>query len=373
MMQSPIGIVFASLLFCAPVVVAGGPGSKPAKTPVSATIDTTLGTASKQIRQLAFDGDANTFFQSVQNPGPADHFTFVFDEPVVVKSIAVATGRPDGSDKLDAGKLEASSDGTTFSDRANFADGSAFAVPGARPIRAIRIKPGPDLKHPIAIRELTIESEPPVAAFQYPVEFVVDVTDAPDMKEWGEKVARICAKAYPMINEELKSEGYKPPRVVTMTIKNSYRGVAEASSNRITGSSRFFKSHPDDVGAMVHETTHVVQNYRDRGNPGWLVEGVSDYVRFFKFEPGKIGPINAARAHYNGSYRVTAAFLAHLTNTYDKQIVLKLNRLMREGRYKKEAFKELTGKTLEELDEEWRGTLKKVESQNGVGEPKKND
>jgi hypothetical protein len=70
---------------------------------------------------------------------------------------------------------------------------------------------------------------------------------------------------------------------------------------------------------------------------------------------------------------VTAAFLAHLTNTYDKQIVLKLNRLMREGRYKKEAFKELTGKTLEELDEEWRGTLKKVESQNGVGEPKKND
>ena len=77
---------------------------------------------------------------------------------------------------------------------------------------------------------------------------------------------------------------------------------------------------------MVHETIHVVQHYNSRSNPGWLVEGVSDYVRFFKFEPGKIGRINAARAHYNGSYRVTAAFLAFVTDKYDKQLVQKLNK-----------------------------------------------
>ena len=72
------------------------------------------------------------------------------------------------------------------------------------------------------------------------------------------------------------------------------------------------------------------------------MEGVSDYVRFFKYEPGKIGPINAQRAHYNSSYRVTAAFLAYLTEKYDPEIVLKLNKLMREGNYKEEIFKELT-------------------------------
>jgi len=359
MLQRPIRIVFAGLLLFASVAVGGEPASKPAPPPVTATIETTLETASQQIRQLAFDGDPGTFFLSVQNPGPADHFTFMFEQPVVVKSMTVATGRPDGSNKLDSGTLEASSDGKTFQDRANFGDGAAFAVPGGRPIRAIRIKPSAVFTLPLAIRELTIESEPPVAIFKYPVEFKVDVTDAPEMKDWAENAARICARAYPMINEELKSEGYKPPCVVTMTIKSSYRGVAEASSHRITGSTRFFKAHPDDVGAMVHETTHVVQNYRGRGNPDWLVEGVSDYVRFFKFEPGKIGPINPERAHYNGSYRVSAAFLAYLTNQYNKQIVLKLNSLMRQGRYKKEAFKELTGKTLEELDEEWRRTLRK--------------
>jgi hypothetical protein len=56
---------------------------------------------------------------------------------------------------------------------------------------------------------------------------------------------------------------------------------------------------------------------------------------------------------------VTAAFLAYVTDKYDKQLVLKLNTLMREGRYKEEIFHELTGKGLEELDKEWRATLAK--------------
>jgi hypothetical protein len=352
-------MALAWFLILAPIVEADeAPRYQPVAS-VVATVESTLATAAQQIRQLAFDGNPATFFLSAQNPGPADHFTLVFDEPVVVKSINVTTGRPDGTDTLDAGTLAVSNDGKTFDDRANFSLGATFAVPGARSIRAVRIKPTAPLKHPIAIRELVIDSQPPVAVFLYPVEFIVDVTDAPDMKDWAEKTARICTRAYPMINEELKSDGFKPPRIVTMIIKSSYRGVAETSNNRITGSSRFFKSHPDDVGAMVHETTHVVQHYRGEGNPGWLVEGVSDYVRFFKFEPGKLGAIDANRAHYNRGYRVTAAFLAYLIATYDKAIVLKLNRLMREGRYKRDVFKELTGKTLDELDTEWRGTLKK--------------
>src|SRR5205085_4085503 len=121
------------------------------------------------------------------------------------------------------------------------------------------------LKHPLAIREFTITSDPPVATFKYPVEFVVNVDDAPEMREWAEKAARVCERQYGMICEELKSDSFKPLTVITMTLRNDYSGVAAAGGGRITGSVRYFKAHPDDVGAMVHETVHTVQRYRRGG------------------------------------------------------------------------------------------------------------
>ena len=208
------------------------------------------------------------------------------------------------------------------------------------------------------IREIVVESPQPVATFRYPIEFKVDVTDAPEMKEWADKVAVLCEAWYPRLNDQLKSDGFKPATQITMTMKNSYKGVAEASGTRITGSVKFFKARPDDLGAMIHETCHVIQRYRARGNPSWLVEGVADYVRFFIYEPGNAGPVNPLQAHYNDSYRTSASFLAYVSDKYDKSLVLKLNKLMREGKYKEEAFKNLTGKTVQELGEEWLESLK---------------
>ncbi len=69
--------------------------------------------------------------------------------------------------------------------------------------------------------------------------------------------------------------------------------------------------------------------------------------------------MNPRRAHYNNSYRTTASFLAYVSDKYDKHLVLKLNKLMREGQFKMDAFKELTGKTAQELDEEWLESLRK--------------
>ena len=327
--------------------------------PVAAVAESSLRSASEHIRQLAFDGDAETYFASEGNPDAADHFSLVFDKPVKVKSIVVATGRPDGKDKLEAGAVEVSTDGESFDELARFSDGSAHGEPGGREVSAIRIRPAADAKAPLTIRELTIESDPAVATFRYPIEFSVDVSDAPELKEWADKAARICERWYPRINDELKSDGYKPRSRVSMALKSSYRGVAAAGGGRITGSVKYFQAHPDDFGAMVHETVHIVQNYRGRGNPSWLVEGVADYIRFFLYEPGKIGRINAERAHYNNSYRVSASFLAYVTEQYDKELVLKLNKLMREDKYKEEIFKDLTGKTLPELDEEWRAIFLK--------------
>lgn len=346
------GFIRVLVLLCTPVVVA-------AEEQVSATIDTTLSSAARQIRQFAFDGDPDTYFASSQNPTVADHFTLVFEKPVAVKSIMVTTGKPDGNDQLEAGTLEVSADTKTFGPLAKFAGGVARVQAEARQIQAIRIKPSADLKHPLVIREFVVESSPPVRAFKYPVEFVVDVNEVPDMKEWAEKATRICERNYALICEELKSDGFKPPTVIKMTLRN-VPGVAATGGDHITGSAGYFKQNPNDFGAMVHETVHCVQAYRGAGrrNPGWLVEGIADYIRFFKYEPGKLRPLRPERARYNASYQVTAAFLGFVCEKYDKEFVRKLNALMRQGEYKDESFKELTGKTIQELEAEWKASLR---------------
>jgi hypothetical protein len=363
------------VLLAVPAVVLAAQAPPAADTPVAVTIETSLRSAidakgsTGQIRQFAFDGDPKTYFASAENATSSDHFTLTLDRPAQVRSIKVITGRPNGEDRLDPGKLEVSADGKTFTPAGEFKKGTAHVTVKDLQVQAVRIRPAHDLKHPLTIREIEIDANPPIAVFQHPIEVVIDVSDAPELKEWAEKCARLCERHYPMICEELASRGFKPRTMISMTLKSDYQGVAAAGGGRITGSVKYFKGHPDDMGAMIHETVHCVQSYRTRGNPGWLVEGVADYIRFFKYEPGKIGKINAERARYNGSYRVTAAFLAYVSDKHDKQLVRKLNQAMREGEYREEIWKALTKKTVQELDTEWRETLqqKREQSSGPVG------
>jgi hypothetical protein len=316
-----------------------------------------LKTGKNQIRQFAFDDDPNTYFESETNPAKNDHFTLQLDNPVTVSSIAVLTGKPEGGETLDQGVLEISTDGKEFESVAKFKGGIAKAHLKNTSVKIIRVRATEDGKHPLVLREVIIDSKPKLAIFKYPIEFVVDLSDAPEMKDWAEKCAQVCERNYGMICDELMSPGFKPLTVIKMSLKSDYNGVAEAGGGRIKGSVKFFKAHPEDIGAMIHETVHCVQLYRARGNPGWLVEGVADYVRFFRYEPGKIGRLNVDRARYDASYRVTASFLNYVSEKYDRKLVNKLNAIMREGKYQEDTWKELTGKGVEELNQEWRRTL----------------
>lgn len=349
----------ALLLSFAPTLAAEpAPAPRPVTRAATAVVESSLATGGNQIRQFAFDGNPETYFASEKHATKTDHFTLTFDAPAAVKSVRVLTGKPKGGDALDAGVLEVSADGKAFEELAKFADGAAEGKPKAK-VKAVRVRPTDDLKHPLVIREIVVDADPVVSAFRYPIEFVLDVTDAPEMKEWAEKVARVCERQFPMICDELMSDGFKPVTVIRITLRGDYNGVAFASGNRITGSVKYFKANPNDIGAMVHETVHCVQLYRGRGNPGWLVEGVADYVRFFKYEANRPRPLSPERAKFDGSYRVTAAFLAFVTEKYDPQFVRKLNALLREGKYKPEVWKELTGLTVEELGREWQKSLTK--------------
>lgn len=350
------------LLLALALLVAPVGADEPAKVEkpasVAAVVETTLTTDGDKIRQFAFDGSTDTYFASTKAPTEKDSFTLKFDKPVTVKSAKVVTGKPKGGGELASGVLSGSADGKAFDQLAKFADGSASATPEKK-FTAIRIEFPTDAKEPLLLREITLETDPPVATFKNPVEITTDATDAPEMKEWFENVAKVCEKQYPMLCDELKSEGYTPPTRITMTLKKDYNGVAYAQGSKIVGSVGYFEKHKDDVGAFVHETAHCVQQYRGRGNPGWLVEGVADYVRFFKYEAKKPAKLQPEKAKYDGSYRTTAAFLDFLVETQDKEIVRKLNETMRKGKYADTIWKDLTGKTVEELGREWQKSLAK--------------
>jgi hypothetical protein len=356
-MKCTPGRLLVLLSLGAPLAAMAQSDAKQPDPPAAATVDTSLKTDSTHIRQFALDGDPATYFASEQKAGKSDHFTLTFEKPVAIESVAFSSGKPDGGDRVKTLLVEVSTDGNCFEPPRPLADGEKLSDPIGPKIKAVRFQPAAELGHPLVIREVTIASNPPVAVFEYPVEFIIDVADAPELKDWAEKTARICEGAYAMINRELASDHFKPASQIKMTLTKSYRGVAAAGGGQITGSVKYFKDHPRDVGAMAHETVHIVQHYRGRGNPSWLVEGVADYIRFFKFEPGNLGPINAERAHYNNSYRVSAAFLAYLVEKYDPRIVLKLNKAMREGTYKAELFRDFTGKTIDDLGKEWRAKL----------------
>lgn len=197
----------------------------------------------------------------------------------------------------------------------------------------------------------------------------IDTTVVPDLTEWTEKnLAPVTQAWYPKIVAMLPSDNFQAPEHVTIVFRENMRVPAAASGNRISCNADWFKKNLDGEarGSVVHELVHVVQQYgrarRDNPNatraPGWLVEGIPDYIRWFLYEPetkgAEITRRNLERAKYDASYRITGNFLNWVVNTFDKEIIRKLNTAAREGKYREDLWKEYTGKTVQELGEQWK-------------------
>jgi hypothetical protein len=205
-------------------------------------------------------------------------------------------------------------------------------------------------------------------------QILIDTTETPDLTEWATKeLAPVVKEWYPKLVKMLPSDGYEAPTRLSITFIADMQGVANAGGSRIRCAAPWFRQNlkGEAKGAIVHEMAHVVQNYgiarRNNPNatrtPGWLVEGICDYIRWFLYEPqtrgAEITARNLARARYDGNYRISGNFLNWVTAAYDKDIVAKLNAAAREGRYSEELWKTITGKTVQELGDEWKAALEK--------------
>lgn len=181
------------------------------------------------------------------------------------------------------------------------------------------------------------------------VRVTIDFSEAPELSEWAANAGKLVEKWNPLISEILKSDGFTPPPEVKLIFKKDMPGVAATSGATISIAANWIKQHPDDYGMVVHELTHVVQSY-PRNNAGWLVEGIADYIRFFRYEPDtKLGPLDVRKANYRNGYRTAARFLAWLEKTHDPHIIRRLNSALRLSAYRETLFNDYTGKSLDEL------------------------
>ncbi|GAA0166745.1 hypothetical protein LIER_21831 [Lithospermum erythrorhizon] len=129
-------------------------------------------------------------------------------------------------------------------------------------------------------------------------------------------------------------------------------GVAYAINNEIHFSARYINGYSGDLkkefsGVVYHEMTHIWQWNGNGEAPGWLIEGIADYVRL----RGGYAPSHWVKPgggnKWDQGYDVTAHFLDYC-NGLNNGFVAQLNGKMRSG-YSDHFFVDLLGKSVGQL------------------------
>lgn len=178
----------------------------------------------------------------------------------------------------------------------------------------------------------------------------LDASAVPELESWGQEAQKLIIEWFPRLCHLLASKGHQPAQNIQITLRKSNRGIADASGSHIRVSSGWIEQHPEDIGLVFHELVHVIQGYGS-GGPGWLTEGIADYLRWAIYEgkPQEWFAVPNEPDGYRQGYRVCGGFLLWLESDRAPGIVKKLNAAMRRGEYSADLFKNETGLSLEEL------------------------
>jgi hypothetical protein len=142
---------------------------------------------------------------------------------------------------------------------------------------------------------------------------------------------------------------------ITLVIESPGDGVAATGGNRVGFSAAYIGGLRGNVkyeidGVLAHEIVHVYQNAR---GPGWMIEGMADFVRF---RTGYFKVTNRRKGgNYDAAYQTTGFFLAWLDDQYPG-FGRKLNAAMKTGA-SEQTFMDLTGKPVQQLWQEYQAAI----------------
>lgn len=163
-------------------------------------------------------------------------------------------------------------------------------------------------------------------------------------------LVRTFFKVYPKLVKTFNRNAVKD---VEVRIDTAYTGVAYAHNGKITISSEWLRKKPGDLDVITHETMHLVQAYPSGSGPGWITEGIADYVRYIygvdNEGAGWSLPEYKEGQHYTDSYRITARFFFWLSLHYKNGLLSKLDKNMRNATYNDAFWQKETGYDLETL------------------------
>jgi hypothetical protein len=172
--------------------------------------------------------------------------------------------------------------------------------------------------------------------------------------EVKQRLIKVFFRVYP---KEVKIYNKSSISKVIFIIDPAYKGVAAAGGDIVRFDPRWFGKNPNDIDVVTHEVMHLVQSYPNEAGPGWITEGIADYVRYTLGIDNDGAnwklPEYSTKHSYTDAYRVTARFFYWLERQGNKGFVKKLDYSMRTKAYNDSFWKENTGKTLDQLWQEY--------------------
>ncbi|MBC6111542.1 basic secretory protein-like protein [Pedobacter fastidiosus] len=168
-------------------------------------------------------------------------------------------------------------------------------------------------------------------------------------EELSQNITNTFFEVYPKMVAEYNPDATKK---VTISIDINYKKVAISGNGKILLGALWMQQHPEDTDLVTHELMHIVQDFKALG-PEWLIEGLADCGRF------QYGLNNAAADwslpslssfhSYKMGYRVAARFLLWVNKYKESTTIIQLNTALKYNTYSADSWKEITGKSLDEL------------------------
>ena len=178
----------------------------------------------------------------------------------------------------------------------------------------------------------------------------VDLRAAPECQAFADVATKLLVEWAPKVQEMLYGKDVPLPDRTIEVIFRPLDGVAYSKGSQIVISAEWVtQKAPDDYGMVIHELVHVLQDYRG-GGEFWVTEGIADYVRYERYEPGKQKwRLQPGQSSYRQGYGIAGGFLGWLAQEKDPEIVRKLNAACRQRAYRPELFAEWCGADLDTL------------------------